>query len=190
MRTNSLAKLAGFTLLAATLSFAQTGKPQPRAGVSVQMVKTRHAAILRAADDLDAVVVAVTEKGNVYVGIERCDPSEAGRKAWAAAAGKLIYLKADARAAGATVQTVLTSLQAAGARELGLLTDQQEPGQPGFPRPPRGLVVALGAPGRVVAPDARLQPGEAVKVPLLGPSVRTWLETVDACLGQGAKVGV
>jgi len=189
MTTSFLEKAAGLSILAAMICFGQVDKPQLRAGVSVELVKSRHAAVLRAADDLDAVVVAVTEKGNVYVGVERSEAAAAGAKAWAAAKGKLIYLKADARAAGGAVEAVLAGLRAAGARELGLLTDQKEAGEAEFPRPPRGFVVALAGGGRVVSAAAQVKKGETVQVPV-GTPVRSWLELVDACVGQGAKVGL
>jgi hypothetical protein len=89
-------------------------KPVLRQGVSVQMAVATHPVMLRAADELNAVVVAITANGELYLGAERT--SAAGL---AHLTADTIYVKADSRA---PFQTVLTVLDALRGKSVGLLT--------------------------------------------------------------------
>jgi biopolymer transport protein ExbD len=83
-------------LLVAALA-AQT--PVLRKGVSVQMPVTTSAAAMPGADTADALVVAVTGRGTVYLDITTVTPAELSGKlrAQLTGPGKRVYLKGDAR---------------------------------------------------------------------------------------------
>ncbi len=89
-------------------------KPVLRPGVSVQMAVAEHAVEMRAADELDATVVAITQEGKAYVGIK---PTET------AALNDLrdgtVYVKADARV---PYQKILAVLDALRGKRVVLLT--------------------------------------------------------------------
>jgi len=80
-------------------------------GVSVDMVKTHNPVPMQAADKSDAVLIAVTRDGNVFLN-NRLD--------------KECFVRADQRAKYQTVLDVVQNLQSAGVDQLGLLTDQIE----------------------------------------------------------------
>jgi hypothetical protein len=89
-------------------------KPVLRQGVSVQMAVANHPVMMRAADQLNAVVVAITANGDLYLGAERTQPAALTRLT-----ADTIYVKADSRA---PFQTVLTVLDALRGKSVGLLT--------------------------------------------------------------------
>lgn len=104
MRALIQACVAGAILAGA--AGAQAGKPALRKGVSVQMAVAPHAAEVRAADEPDATVVAITADGKVFAGIE---PTEPG--ALSNLSAETVYVKADARAPFQRVLTVLDALR-------------------------------------------------------------------------------
>ncbi len=83
--------------------------PRPallRKGVSVQMPVANHAVEMRAADEPNATVVAITADGKVFAGIE---PTEPG--ALSNLSAETVYVKADSRVPFQTVLTVLDALR-------------------------------------------------------------------------------
>ena len=83
--------------------------PRPallRKGVSVQMPVANHAVEMRAADEPNATVVAITADGKVFAGIE---PTEPG--ALSNVSAETVYVKADSRVPFQTVLTVLDALR-------------------------------------------------------------------------------
>jgi len=161
---NSLAKnsqksnhlIAILALLFAVLGFAlATGQAQQlQKGVSVQMVPTRSAAPMPAADNLDAWVVTITADGSLYFG---ADPMTADEltdwmKSHPRNREAQLYIKADARSPFAAVDKVLEIGRTMGFETPVLLTAQGEPTQPGTMVPPKGLEVLAGPiPGGTVA---------------------------------------
>jgi len=77
-----------------------------RKGVSVQMPVANHAVEMRAADEKNATVVAITADGKVFAGIE---PTEPG--ALSNLSAETVYVKADSRVPFQTVLTVLDALR-------------------------------------------------------------------------------
>jgi len=77
-----------------------------RKGVSVQMPVANHAVVVRAADEPDATVVAITAAGKVYVGIQPTEPGELSNLS-----DKTVYVKADSRVPYQKVLTVLDALR-------------------------------------------------------------------------------
>jgi len=78
------------------------------------MAQAEHAVEVRAADELDATVVAITQAGKVYLGIK---PTEAA--ALSSLRDQTVYLKADARA---PYQQILAVLDALRGKTVVLLT--------------------------------------------------------------------
>ena len=83
-------------------------------GVSVEMPVATDAVEMRAADEPNAKVVAITADGKVFVGINATDPG-----ALSNLSDGIIYLKADSRA---PYQKVLTVLNALRGKSVVLLT--------------------------------------------------------------------
>ncbi len=97
--------LAG-AILIWTMSAQDAHKITPRKGVSVQMAVAGHAVEMRAADEPDATVVAITAEGKVYAGIK---PTEPG--ALSDLSDGTIFVKADARAPYQKLLSVLDGLR-------------------------------------------------------------------------------
>ena len=81
-------------------------RPALRKGVSVQMPVAAHAVEVRAADQPDSTVVAITAAGKIYSGIEPVEPAALG-----SLTASTVYLKADSRVPFQTVLTVLDALR-------------------------------------------------------------------------------
>jgi len=75
-------------------------------GVSVQMAVAGHAVEMRAADEPNATVVAITAEGKVYVGVKATEPG-----ALSNLSEDTVYVKADSRVPYQKVVTVLDALR-------------------------------------------------------------------------------
>ncbi len=113
--------------------------PMLSKGVSVDMVKTRNPIPMQAADKSDAVVVAVTRDGKVYLGTTQVQAADLPPKIKDLLTNRLdktVFVKSDQRARYEKVVDVVDNLRAAGVDQLGLLTEQiQEKGRPAAPAP-------------------------------------------------------
>ncbi len=101
--------------------------PMLSKGVSVDMVKTHNPIAMQAADKSDAVLIAVSREGKVYLGTTQMLPEDLPQKVkdmLAERLDKMVFLKADQRAKYSTVVDVVDNLRAAGVDQLGLLTEQ------------------------------------------------------------------
>ncbi len=101
--------------------------PMLSKGVSVDMAKTKNPVSMQAADKEDAVLVAVTRDGKVYLGSTMVPVDQVPGKVKDMLASKLdktCYLKSDARARYEKVVEVIDNLRAAGVDQLGLLTEE------------------------------------------------------------------
>jgi biopolymer transport protein TolR len=97
--------------------------------VSVEMAKVDNATAMPDADKEDAIVVAVTRDGGVFLGQDKVAPTELGRKVadkLADKPGKMIFVRADARAQYKAVEDAIDSVRTAGVDEVGLLTQKKE----------------------------------------------------------------
>ena len=92
--------------------------PAPKKGVHVEMPVASHAVEMRAADEQNAVVVAITEYGKVFVGIQSAEPTALNR-----VSQRTVYVKADARA---PYQIVLSVLDALHGKSVVLLSQSPE----------------------------------------------------------------
>jgi hypothetical protein len=80
-------------------------KPVLRQGIAVEMPIASHAVEMRAADEQNTTVVAITADGRVFVGIEPTEPTVLSRLS-----AMTVYVKADSRAPYQKVLVVLDAL--------------------------------------------------------------------------------
>lgn len=81
-------------------------KPALRKGVSVQMPVANHAVEMRAADEQNTTVVAITADGRIFAGITPTGPG-----ALSSLAAETVYVKADFRVPFQKVLAVLDALR-------------------------------------------------------------------------------
>lgn len=95
---------------------------------------------MQAANKDDAVLVAVTRDGKVFLGTTQTSPDQLPQKVKDLLTSKLdktVYLKADSRSRYERVVEVVDNLRAAGVDQLGLLTEQiKERGAESTPEAP------------------------------------------------------
>lgn len=102
--------LAGSILIvAAGALYSQ--KPVLKQGISVEMPVAGHAVEVRAADEQNAIVVAITANGRVFVGIQPREPATLSRLSEKTVYVKAEYVKADVRAPYQNVLAVLDALR-------------------------------------------------------------------------------
>jgi biopolymer transport protein ExbD len=101
--------------------------PMLSKGISVDMVRTKNPIAMQAADKDDAVLIAVTREGRVFLGTTQMPPDQLPPKVKDLLTNRLdktVYLRADSRARYQTVVDVVDNLRSAGVDQLGLLTEQ------------------------------------------------------------------
>jgi biopolymer transport protein ExbD/biopolymer transport protein TolR len=94
------------------------------------MVKAKNPIAMKDADKEDAILIAVTRNGEIFLspGNKRLTVDELSGKVRDLLTNKLdktVYVKADMRAKYERVTDVVDNLRAAGVDQLGLLTEQQ-----------------------------------------------------------------
>ena len=97
--------------------------------VAVDMAKVENPTPMPDADKEDAIVVAITRDGGVFLGQNKVAPSELGAKVrdrLADTPGKEIFIRADARAQYRAVEDAIDAVRTAGVDEVGLLTQKRE----------------------------------------------------------------
>jgi biopolymer transport protein ExbD/biopolymer transport protein TolR len=98
--------------------------------VNVELAKTQSATALPDADKEDAVVVAITRDGTVFLGANRVTLDELGGKVsdlLQDKPSKKIYMRADARAKYSKVKDAVDSVRTAGVDQIGLVTENVSP---------------------------------------------------------------
>jgi biopolymer transport protein ExbD/biopolymer transport protein TolR len=101
--------------------------------VQVDMAKVDNPTNMPDADKEDAIVVAVTRDGGVFLGQNKVAVTELGnlvREKLADKPGKTIYVRADARAQFRAVEDAIDAVRTAGVDDVGLLTQKRETGTP------------------------------------------------------------
>jgi biopolymer transport protein ExbD/biopolymer transport protein TolR len=101
--------------------------------VSVDMAKVDNPTAMPDADKEDAIVVAITRDGSVFLGQNKVATNELGRLVrdkLADKQGKTIYVRADARAQFRAVEDAIDAVRTAGVDDVGLLTQKREAGTP------------------------------------------------------------
>ena len=102
--------------------------------VAIDLARVENPTNMPDADKEDAIVVAVTRDGAVYLGPNKVDPSELGslvRDKLQDKTDKMIYIRADERAQYKVVEDAIDDVRTAGVEEVGLLTQKREGNQIG-----------------------------------------------------------
>jgi biopolymer transport protein ExbD/biopolymer transport protein TolR len=102
--------------------------------VSVDMAQVENPTAMPDADKEDAIVVAITRDGGVFLGQNKVALSELGglvRDKLANTPGKTIFIRADARAQYRAVEDAIDAVRTAGVDDVGLLTQKKETGDAG-----------------------------------------------------------
>ena len=97
--------------------------------VQIDMAKVENATSMPDADKDDAIVVAVTRDGGVFLGQDKVDPSQLGSLVQTKLqdkTDKTIYFRADSRAQYRAVEDAIDDVRTAGVDEIGLLVQKKE----------------------------------------------------------------
>jgi biopolymer transport protein TolR len=97
--------------------------------VAITMATVENAVAMPDADKDDAIVVAVTRDGGVFLGQDKVDPSQLGslvQQRLADKTDKTIFVRADERAQYKTVEDAIDDVRTAGVEDIGLLTQRKE----------------------------------------------------------------
>jgi hypothetical protein len=123
------------SFMVCTAGAQESPKPALRKGVSVQMPVAYHAVEMRAADEQNATVVAITAEGKLFTGAQ---PTEA--TALSNLSAETVYVKADSRV---PFQKVLTVLDALRGKSVVLLAAPPTNAERARPVPPYGMKVIV-----------------------------------------------
>jgi biopolymer transport protein ExbD/biopolymer transport protein TolR len=102
--------------------------------VQIDLARVQNATLMPDADKEDAVVVAITRDGGVFLGQNKVDPSQLGslvRDMLADKTDKTIFVRADARAQFKSVEDAIDDVRTAGVETVNLLTARRENNQVG-----------------------------------------------------------
>jgi biopolymer transport protein ExbD/biopolymer transport protein TolR len=97
--------------------------------VQVDMAKVDNPTAMPDADKEDAIVVAITRDGGVFLGQNKVAIGELGglvRDKLANTPGKTIFVRADARAQFRAVEDAIDAVRTAGVDDVGMLTQKRE----------------------------------------------------------------
>lgn len=103
--------------------------PMLQKGVSVDLARVQNPRSMADADKEDAVVLAVSRDGKIYLGstpIQIDQITTTVKERLANKLDKTVYVKSDARTRYGDVVTVVDNVRAAGVDALGLLTERVE----------------------------------------------------------------
>jgi biopolymer transport protein ExbD/biopolymer transport protein TolR len=118
--------------------------PMLQKGVSVDMAKVENPQDLPDADKDDAIIVAVTRDGSLYLGSTKVgldDITNRVKDLLANRLDKTVFVRSDARAKYGEVVKAVDEVRAAGVDNLGLLTEKTQLKKgpaPGAPAAPAG----------------------------------------------------
>ena len=101
--------------------------PMLQRDVSVDLAKAINPRPMQDADRDDAIIVAITRDGKVFMGPDQTrleDLVERVQELIAVRVDKTVYLRSDARAKYETVVDVVDQIRAAGVDQLGLITEK------------------------------------------------------------------
>jgi len=115
--------------------------PMLQKGVSVDMASVSDPREMQDADKDDAIIVAVTRDGTLFLGNTKVAKEEITGQIKDRIANKLdktVYVKSDARAKYGDVVAVVDEIRSAGVDSLGLLTEKVKSSNPQNPPPKTG----------------------------------------------------
>ena len=96
--------------------------------VQIEMAVVDNAVSMPDADKDDAIVVAITRDGGVFLGRDKVDPSNLGQlvsEKLAEKTDKQIFVRADTRAQYKAVEDAIDDVRTSGVDEVGLLTQKK-----------------------------------------------------------------
>jgi biopolymer transport protein TolR len=102
--------------------------------VQIDLAQANNSTLMPDADKEDAVVVAITRDGGVFLGPNKVDPSQLGslvRDMLADKTDKTIFVRADARAQFKSVEDAIDDVRTAGVETVNLLTARRDINQTG-----------------------------------------------------------
>lgn len=114
--------------------------PMLQKGVSVDLATVDNPSDMKDADKEDAIVVAVTRDGKIYIGKTQVAKDQITQMVRDQITGRLektVFVKSDGRAHYGDVVGVVDEVRAAGVDQLGLLTEKVKE-KTGAPLPPTG----------------------------------------------------
>jgi len=112
--------------------------PMLQHGTSVNMARAYNTRDMQDADKEDAVLLAVTKDGKIFLQSDRIEPNQITTTVKDRIADKLdktVYVKSDREAKYGVVVTVVDNVRAAGVDSLGLLTEKRETQHAAVPPP-------------------------------------------------------
>jgi biopolymer transport protein TolR len=112
--------------------------PMLQKGLPVNMAKAENAEKMPNADRDDAIIVAVTRDGQLFLGSNKIDLGDVANQVKDQLSNRLdktVYVRADARAKYGDVVKAVDEVRSAGVENLGLLTEKPQ-GKSGAPPPP------------------------------------------------------
>ena len=112
--------------------------PMLQKGQSVDMVRTDNPRDMQDADKDDAIIVAITRDGKIYLGntqMPKEDLTGQIKDRISTRLDKTVYVKSDARAKYGEVVAVVDEIRSAGVDQLGLLTEKNQKNGPPPPPP-------------------------------------------------------
>jgi len=113
--------------------------PMLQHGFSVDMARVDNATDMPDADKDDAIIVAISPSGDVYLGSNKIDTADLTTQVQdrlSNRADKTVFVRSDARAHYGDGVTVVDAVRAAGVDHLGLLTEKNQAQQAPPPPPP------------------------------------------------------
>jgi biopolymer transport protein ExbD len=113
--------------------------PMLQKGVSVDMANVNNPRDMKDADKDDAIVVAVTRDGKIYLGntqLNKEDLTGQIKDRISTRLDKTVYVKSDSRAKYGDVVAVVDEIRSAGVDQLGLLTEKTQKSNTTPPPPP------------------------------------------------------
>jgi biopolymer transport protein TolR len=97
--------------------------------VAIDMAKVNNPVSMPDADKDDAIVVAITRDGDVFLGQNKVATDELGalvRDKLSDKPGKTIFIRADARAQYLAVENAIDAVRTSGVDDVGLLVQKRE----------------------------------------------------------------
>jgi biopolymer transport protein ExbD len=113
--------------------------PMLQKGVSVDMAKADNAQDMQDADKDDAIIIAVTRDGNLYLGSSKIQLDEITGKVKDLISNRLdktVFVRSDSRAKYGDVVKAVDEVRSAGVDHLGLLTEKIRGKSAPAPPPP------------------------------------------------------
>jgi len=102
--------------------------PMLTKGQQVDLVRTHHPITMQAADKEDAILIAVTRNGGVFLspGNLRLNPDQLPERVKDLLTNRMdktVYIKSDALARYGVVEDVIDNIRSAGVDQIGLITE-------------------------------------------------------------------